>query len=68
MNTMKLRLKPLVNCSMMMLINVRRLTLKGKSSFTINDMSYNTKQVTGFYNYIFPLKAEESLDDNDETI
>ena len=53
---------------MMMLINVRRLTLKGKSSFTINDMSYNTKQVTGFYNYIFPLKAEESLDDNDETI
>ena len=48
--------------------NVGRLTLKGKSAFTINDMSYNTKQVTGFYNDIFPLKAEESLDDNDETI
>ena len=48
--------------------NVGRLTLKGKSAFTINDMSYNTKQVTGFYNDIFPLIAEESLDDNDETI
>ena len=48
--------------------NVGRLTLKSKSAFTINDMSYNTKQITGFYNDMFPITAEASLDDNDATI
>ena len=48
--------------------NVGRLILKSDQNFVIDDMSYNTKQVTGFYNDAFPLNAEESLDDDDETI
>ena len=48
--------------------NVGRIILKSSNAFTIDDMSYNTKQITGFYNDMFPITAEASLDDNDATI
>ena len=37
--------------------NVKRLILTSNESFTINDMSYNTKMVSGFYNDSFPIKS-----------
>lgn len=48
--------------------NVGRLILQSSKSFVIDDMSYNTKQITGFYNDTFPITAEASLDDDDSTI
>ena len=35
--------------------NVGRLVLTSDKEFTITDMSYNTKMISGFYNDIFPL-------------
>ena len=37
--------------------NVKRLLLMSKEEFTVNDMSYNTKMVSGFYNDSFPIKS-----------
>ena len=48
--------------------NVGRLVLKSHQQFIINNMSYNTKQVTGMYHNSFPITPEESLDDEDETL
>lgn len=38
--------------------NVDRLVLSSTKPFTINDMSYNTKIISGFYNDPFPLVSE----------
>ena len=38
--------------------NVKRLILTAKSKFIINDMSYNAKMVSGFYNDVFPIESE----------
>ena len=35
--------------------NVKRLILTAESKFIINDMSYNAKLVSGFYNDVFPI-------------
>lgn len=37
--------------------NVKRLILTSNEPFTINDMSYNSKMVSGFYNDPFPIKS-----------
>ena len=37
--------------------NVKRLLLMSKNEFVINDMSYNTKMVSGFYNDSLPIKS-----------
>ena len=36
---------------------VKRLVLNSESEFTINDMSYNAKMVSGFYNDSFPIES-----------
>ena len=36
---------------------VKRLVLNSESEFTINDMSYNAKMVSGFYNTSFPIES-----------
>ena len=37
---------------------VKRLVLSSESKFIINDMSYNAKMVSGFYNDSFPIESE----------
>ena len=37
---------------------VKRLVLNSESKFIINDMSYNAKLVSGFYNDVFPIESE----------
>ena len=37
--------------------NVKRLILMSKTEFIINEMSYNTKMVSGFYNDSLPIKS-----------
>ena len=37
--------------------NVKRLLIMSKNEFVINDMSYNTKMVSGFYNDSLPIKS-----------
>ena len=38
--------------------SVKRLVLNSESPFVINDMSYNAKMVSGFYNDSFPIESE----------
>lgn len=41
--------------------NVGRLVLTSDKEFTITDMSYNTKMISGFYNDIFPLVSVNNI-------
>ena len=41
--------------------NVGRLIISSNTVFTINDMSYNAKMISGFYNDTFPITSEGSI-------
>ena len=43
--------------------NLGRLILSSDNQFTINDMSYNAKMISGFYNDPFPIVAEQRTDE-----